>query len=109
MEVIVGKTNSKSVEKMSEEITNMARKVDIIINIGQKDDYYANIAYNLSLRECGNAMLVENMDDLYLNYIKRFRKVGIIVTEQIKQDTIDNIKDILENTKTEGYIYERFK
>lgn len=109
MEVIVGKTNSDSIEKMSEEITNIARKVELIINVGEEENYYDNIAHSISLRESGNAIFVETMDDLYLNYIRRFRKVGIMAGKKASKDTIEEIVKLLENTQTEGYIYERFK
>ncbi len=49
-------------------------------------------------------MLVENIEGLYLNYIRRFKKVGVMAGEQMPKEIIDEIVEILKNTKTEGYI-----
>ena len=78
MKVIVGKINGNSIESINEEIKDMAKKVELIIVVGEKKSVDTNNIYNISLKECGNAMLAETMDDLYLNYIKRFKTVGII-------------------------------
>lgn len=49
-------------------------------------------------------MLVEKLEEVYLNYIRRFKKVGVIADESVKKDIVDKIVEILKNTKTEGYI-----
>ncbi|MBO5478407.1 MAG: hypothetical protein J6A04_01620 [Clostridia bacterium] len=108
MKVIVGKTNGNSKEVI-EEIKNIAEKVELILVVGDKKSVEVNQMYQISLKECGNAMIIETMGDLYLNYIRRFRTVGVIQDIPVSQNRIDTIVDVLENTQVEGYIYEHFK
>lgn len=49
-------------------------------------------------------MIVETMEDLYINYIRRFRKVGIVVGNTNSQNMVKKIIKILKNTEIEGYI-----
>ena len=109
MKVIVGKINGNSIESINEEIKEIAKQVELIIVVGEKKSVDANKIYNISLKECGNAMLVETMDDLYLNYIKRFKTVGIIPDTFTSQNELETIIDILKQTQVEGYINEHFK
>ncbi len=109
MKVIVEKTNGNSIEIMNEKIKDMAKETELIIVMGEKKDSNINQMYHTSLKECGNAMIVETMDDLYLNYAKRFKTVGIIHDNFLPQEKMKEIIDILEDTQVEGYIYEHFK
>lgn len=109
MKVIVGRTEDNSVDAVKEEIKDMAKKAELIIVVGEKKNSKVNQMYNISLQECGNAILVETMEDLYLNYIRRFKTVGVIPDIYAPQNRIEAIVDVLENTQVEGYIYEHFK
>lgn len=109
MKVIVGKTNSSSIEAINEKIRSIARETELIIVIGEKKSLNTNRMYEISLKECGNAMIVETMEDLYLNYARRFRTIGIIQDAFVPQEKIATIVDVLENAQVEGYIYEHFK
>lgn len=109
MKVIVEKADSNLIDNMNEEIKKIASKTEIIIVIGEKEKDNISQIYELSLKEVGNAMIVQNMDDLYLNYIRRFKTVGVIQDPAMPQNQIDTIIDVLENTQVEGYIYEYFK
>lgn len=51
-------------------------------------------------------MIVESIEDLYLNYIKRFKKVGVMAGAQAPEDVVQKIVEIIKNTETEDYIYE---
>lgn len=101
MEVIVGKVGPIKTKEI-------ASKVELMIVIGSKKSANTNKLYNISLKECRNAMLVENIEDLYLNYVARFKKVGVAGTST-SQDMINKVVEILKNTQTKGYIYEHIK
>lgn len=120
MEVILGKradfcSHGAKNEAINEEITDVttliqaetkqiAKQVELMIVIGKKNSAEDNKLYDISIRECNNAMLVEDIEGLYLNYIRRFKKVGIIAGKDVPKEIIDKIVEILKNTKTEGYI-----
>lgn len=109
MEVIVAKTDTNSIKETNERIKNIAKKAELIIVVGEKKNENVNKMYHISLKECGNAMMVETIDDLYLNYIKRFKTVGVVQDILTSQKQIETIVDILEHTQVEGYIHEHFK
>lgn len=105
MEVIIGKI-SNSCEKVENEIRELARKVELIIVLADNKNLNTNKLYDLSLRECSNAMIVENIEQLYINYIKRFKTVGIISDMTTSNTFIEDVIKIIKNTETEGYMYE---
>ena len=82
----------------------IAKQVELMIIIGERNSNEASNLYQISIRECNNAMLVEKIEDLYLNYIRRFKKVGVIAETTASNDMVDKIVEILKNTKTEGCI-----
>lgn len=109
MEVIVQKANSSLIRNMNKKIRKMAEQVELIIVVGEKEKTEMNKIYETSLKVCGNAILAGTMDDLYLNYIRRFRTVGIIQDPMLPQNKLETIVDVLKDTQVEGYIYEHFK
>lgn len=89
---------------MQAEAKKIAKQVELMIIIGKKNSVEDNMLYDISIRECNNAMLVEDTGGLYLNYIRRFKKVGVMASARVPKDIVDKIVEILKNTKTEGYI-----
>lgn len=109
MEVIVQKADGNLIKNRNRKIKNMAEKAELIIVVGEKEKPDISKLYEISLKKCGNAILAKTIDDLYLNYIKRFKTVGVIQDPAIPQNEIETIVDVLRNTQVEGYIYEHFK
>lgn len=89
---------------MQAETKEISKQVELMIIIGKKNSVEDNKLYEIAIRECNNAMLVENIEELYLNYVRRFKKVGVMAGAEASKDIIDKIVEILKNTKTEGYI-----
>lgn len=109
MKVIVEKADDNSIELMYEKVKDMAKEVELIIVVGEKKNSNINQIYDISLKECGNVMHVEKIEDLYINYAKRFKTVGIIQDNILPEETTKQIINILEHTQVEGYIYEHYK
>lgn len=105
----INKTICNATQLRQSETKKIAKDVEIMIVIGGKKSSNTNKLYEISKMECQNAMLVETVDELYLNYIKRFKKVGVMAGASTPQDIIEQIVEILKKTETEGYIYERIK
>lgn len=82
----------------------ISKQVELMIIIGKKDNPEDNKLYEIAIRESNNAMLVESIEELYLNYVRRFKKVGVVAGAKTKKSIVDEIVEILKNTKTEGYI-----
>lgn len=100
----INKTKSDVTTLIQAEIKEIANQVELMIIIGNKNSLEDNKLYDISIRECNNAMLVEDTEGLYLNYIRRFKKVGVIAGKDVPKKVVDKIVEILKNTKTEGYI-----
>ncbi len=102
MEIIL----EKEMKSLEEEKVVQSRQAEIIIVIGAKDDDKTKQLYEAKVKYCNNVMVVETIEDLYLNYISRFKKVGIIATENASKNFVNKVIEILKNTETEDYIYE---
>ncbi len=98
--------NNSYTNKMQIETAIISKQVELMIIIGKKKSAKSNILYDVAIRICNNAMIVETIEDLYLNYIKRFKVVGLIDTKEMQEDLVKEIIKILKSTKTERYIYE---
>ena len=103
MEVILEK-ETKSCNVAQTEM--ISRQVELMIIIGAKNSTSSNELYAKARQECNNAIIVETMEDLYLNYIKRFKKVGVMVTSGVPKNTIDEIVSKLRDTETQDYMYK---
>ena len=83
-------------KKRQEETQEIARSSELMIIIGGKKSSNANKLYNVAIRGCNNAMLVETKEDLYMNYVRRFEKVGVMAAASTSKETIDEILNILK-------------
>lgn len=88
------------------ETKEIAKQVELMIIIGGKKSSNTNKLYDIALKECSNVMFVETLEDLYINYIRRFKKAGVMAGASTPNDIIEKIVEILKNTETEDYIYE---
>lgn len=102
----INKTICDSTKLRQIETCEIANQVELMIILGSKKGSNTNKLYDIAVKECRNAMMVETMKDLYLNYIRRFKKVGVMAGASTPQDMIDDVVEILKNTETEGYMYE---
>lgn len=102
----INKTICDSTKLRQIETSEIAKQVELMIILGSKRSSNTNKLYDIAVKECRNAMIVEDMQDLYLNYIRRFKKVGVMAGATTPQDMIDEVLETLKNTETENYIYE---
>ena len=112
MEVILEKKPKKCyverdvLREKLEQTREIAKESELMIVVGAKKSTTTNKIYDEAIRVCSNAMIVEIMEDLYLNYISRFKKVGLIAVEGAPRTMVKEIVQILKNTQTGDYIYE---
>ena len=102
----INKTICDATKLRQIETKEIAKQVELMIIIGGKKSSNTNKLYDIALKECSNVMFVETLEDLYINYIRRFKKVGVMAGASTPSDMIEKIVDILKNTETEGYMYE---
>lgn len=101
-----GEIKYNNTDAIQIETARISKQVELMLIIGKKKSEYSNILYEIARSICSNAMLIETMDDLYLNYIRRFKIVGIVIAEEMPEYLVERIVEILQNTQTEGYMYE---
>lgn len=102
----INKTICDATKLRQIETKEIASKVELMIIIGGKKSSNTNKLYDISQRECSNVMFVETMEDLYLNYVKRFKKVGIMAGASTPEELINEVVELVKNTETENYMYE---
>lgn len=110
MKVILGKKSGlcHGVENkiIQEEAREVAKQVELMLIIGAKKSDNANKLYEIAVKGCSNAMIIETMDDLYINYISRFKTVGVIAVSSVPKEMVREVVQILKSTQTGDYIYE---
>lgn len=109
IDLTIIKTICNATQLRQTETLEIAKKVEMMIIIGGRKSSNTNKLYEIAKMESQNAMFVETFDDLYINYIRRFKKVGVMAGASTPPNMIQKIVEILKNTETEGYIYERSK
>lgn len=100
----VNKTICDATTQKQAETREIAKQVDLMIILGGKNSHNTTQLYNISVDACSNAMQVETLEDLYLNYIRRFRKVGVMAGASTPGNMIKTVVKILEETETEDCI-----
>lgn len=79
-----------------EETKKIASKVDMMIIIGGKHSSNTNKLYNISTKYCKNCILIETKDELSLDYIKQFEKIGIMAGASTPQKSIETVVEMLK-------------
>jgi len=96
MEIEINNTICDATRLRQEETKEIARQVELMIIIGGKNSSNTTKLYELAIRECNNAMHVETTEDLYMNYVRRFKKIGVMAGASTSQESIDEIMSILK-------------
>ena len=92
----INKTICDSTRMRQEETKEIAKQVELMIIIGGKNSANTNKLYEIALDFCNNAMKVETMEDLYLNYVRRFQKVGVMAGASTPQEFIQEVVEAIQ-------------
>ena len=68
-----------------------------MIIIGGKNSSNTNKLYEIALENCNKAFFVETKNELDLEFLKQFKKIGIMAGASTPQKDIDEIADTLKN------------
>ena len=80
-----------------EETYELSKKVQCMIIIGGKNSSNTQKLYEIAKRNCQNAIMIENKDELDVKRIKNFEKVGIMSGASTPEENIDEIVKLLES------------
>ena len=95
LQIEIINTICSTLKLRQEETRNIARNSELMIVIGGKNSSNTIKLYDEAILGCNNAMLVETKEDLYMNYVRRFNKIGVIAGASTSKESIDEIMDIL--------------
>lgn len=79
-----------------EETKEMASKVDIMIIIGGKNSSNTKKLYQISSKYCKKSILIETKEELNLDYIRSFNKIGIMAGASTPKKSIENVVELLK-------------
>lgn len=96
IELKVINTICLSTELRQKEAEELSKKVDLMLIIGGKNSSNTNKLYDISLKNCKNVIFIESQEDIDMNYINRFEKIGVMAGASTPQDNIDNIIKIIK-------------
>lgn len=95
IEIEIKNTICNATKLRQEETSQIAKKVDIMIIIGGKNSSNTNKLYLISKQYCKNSMLIETEDELDIEYVKKFQKIGIVAGASTSQKSIDSVVEML--------------
>lgn len=86
-----------STELRQEETKKISKNVDLMIIVGGKNSSNTNKLYDISSENCKNVIFAENKEDIDIEKIKRFNKIGIMAGASTPQESVDEIIRLIEN------------
>lgn len=81
-----------------EETAEIAKEADLMIIIGGKNSSNSNKLYDIANKYCKDVIFIETKEDLDINHIKKFEKIGIMAGASTPQKSIDNVVEIINKT-----------
>lgn len=87
---ICASTNNRQIEA-----EKIAKQVDFMIVIGDKRSSNTNKLYDVSCKYCKNVSFISDSNELDLNKIKQFKKVGVIAGASTPKEDILKVKELL--------------
>ena len=97
IELEIKKTICPSTEIRQKETEEIAKKVDLMIIIGDKRSSNTNKLYDIACNFCNNVVFVSNETEIDLDRFNGIKRVGIMAGASTPKEDILKIKDLLLN------------
>ena len=85
-----------STELRQKETEELSKNVDLMLIIGGKNSSNTNKLYDISLKNCQNVIFAESKEDINIEYIKQFEKIGVMAGASTPRESIDSIIDFIK-------------
>lgn len=95
IELEIKKTICDATKLRQEETKEISKNVDIMIIIGGKHSSNTNKLYQISEKYCKNAILIETKEELDIEEVKKFSKIGIMAGASTPKKSIDSLVEML--------------
>ena len=77
-----------------EEAAEISKKVDLMVVIGGRESSNTKKLYEVSKENCDTVIMIETKDEIDLEAVKNFNKIGIIAGASTPQNVIDEVISI---------------
>ena len=89
-------TICSSTELRQKETEKLSQEADLMIIIGGKNSSNTKKLYEIAIKNCENVISVETKEDIDINFIKQFEKIGIMAGASTPTQSINDIVDFIE-------------
>lgn len=83
-------------EERQKELRELAKDVDCVIVIGDKKSANSNRLYEIAKKTCKNSQFIENIDELYLNFLEQSCKILVMAGASTPKCLIDTVVSRLQ-------------
>ncbi len=91
IELEIKKTICDATKLRQDETKEISQKVDMMIIIGGKHSSNTNKLYEIAKQNCSKAILIETSDEVNINEIEKYNKIGIMAGASTPKKSIDNV------------------
>ncbi len=91
----IKKTICDATKIRQEETEDISKKVDMMIIIGGKHSSNTNKLYEIAKKNCKNSILVETEEEIDIEKMKKYSKIGIMAGASTPKKSIDSIVEKL--------------
>ena len=96
VELNVQNTICLATELRQKETEELSQNVDLMLIIGGRNSSNTNKLYDISTKKCKNVIFAETIEDIDIEFIKSFEKIGIMAGASTPQESIDNIVNFIK-------------
>ena len=96
VKLIIKNTICHATELRQKETEEMAKKVQYMIIIGGANSSNTKKLFEIGKTNCKNCVCIETVNDLDLNIINKYEKIGVMAGASTPQDLIEEVVNILK-------------
>ena len=97
VDLIIKNTICKATELRQKETEEIACESDYMIIIGGKNSSNTKKLYEIAKKYCKNSICIESKEELDLDKINKFEKIGIMAGASTPQESISEVVEKLKN------------
>ena len=99
--IIIKNTICRATELRQKETEELSKKVDLMIIIGGKNSSNTIKLYEIAQKYCENSICIETADELQIEKISKYEKIGVMAGASTPKESIDNVIKKLEKVNNE--------
>lgn len=96
-EVVIKNTICKATEVRQQETDEISKNVKYMVIVGGANSSNTKKLYEIGKKNCNNCICIETAEELPIQEIKKYNKVGVMAGASTPQEVIQNVVDKLNN------------